>query len=106
MDLVRKAAPYVPEGVNFGRYLVSSWLRAKYLPNPVNLEIVAKTLAVPSNELLPAGAATIVKPGDKDVQVSMSSSGQSRIKLDMELPNELVLQIMAIVNKAAKGAHG
>lgn len=101
-DLVRKAQDHTPEGVVFKRHLVSSWMRGKHLPSPVNLDILAKALDVETSDLVPPGAAVIVKSGDRDVQVSMSTSGMARIKLDLELPAEIALQIMAIVNKAAK----
>lgn len=103
MDLVRKAQPFVPDGVDFGRHLVSAWARGKHLPSPLNLDILCKALNVPMTELMPRDAAVVVGPRDKDVQLSMTANGKARLRVDMELPAEAAIKVMAIINDANKG---
>jgi len=99
-DLVRAAQQHMPEGQIFGRHLPSSYLRGKHMPNSINLEAMAKALGCKTTDLVPEGAATVVGHTDRAAQITMSSGGLARLKLDMELPAELALQIMAIAQKA------
>lgn len=99
-DLVRAAQVHMPDGQTFGRHLVSSYMRGRHMPNRVNIEAMAQALGVPVTDLVPEGAAVVVGHTDRAIQVTMSSSGMARLKLDMELPSNIALQIMALANGA------
>lgn len=99
-DLVRAAQDHMPEGMMFGRHLVSSYMRGRHMPNRVNIEAMAKALGVPITDLVPEGAAVVVGHTDRAIQVTMSTNGMARLKLDMELPSDVALQIMALANGA------
>lgn len=104
-DLVRAAQQHMPEGQVFGRHLPSSYMRGKHMPNSINLEAMAKALGCKTTDLVPEGAATIVGHTDRAVQATMSTNGLTRLKLDMELPADIALQIMALAQKATAGAQ-
>jgi transcriptional regulator with XRE-family HTH domain len=97
-DLAREAERHMPKGIKFGRHLISSYIRGHHMPNPLNLEAIAKALGVKGTDLLPEGAATVVGVTDRAIQVTMSAGGMARLKLDMELPSDVALKIMVLAN--------
>lgn len=105
-DLTREVQKHIPAGVKFGRHLPSSWLRGRHLPSQMNLEMLARVLNVSISDLVPETVGVLVQPQDKAVQVTMSSNGSARLKLDMELPAEIALKIMALANEAMVGGTG
>jgi transcriptional regulator with XRE-family HTH domain len=101
-DVVTKAQPFLPPKRKFERHLISSWLSGRHMPDRINMDILAKVFGKPVSELVPEGAATVVGQGEKAVQMSISTNGTARLKLDMELPAEVALQIMALAQKTQK----
>lgn len=106
-DLVRAVHNLMPSDMDsdarakaFGRHLVSSYMRGRHMPSPVNIALMAKALGLTVRDFVPEGAAVVVGHTDRAIQVTMSTGGMARLKLDMELPNDIALQIMALANGA------
>jgi transcriptional regulator with XRE-family HTH domain len=104
-ELARRSEDYLPSGKSFGRHLASTYMRGLHMPNQVNLEAMSKALGVAIDDLVPEGSATIVGVTDRAINVTMSSSGMARLKLDMELPSDIALQIMTLANSARQGVQ-
>ena len=69
------------------------------MPNRENMAAIAKIFKVPLNDLVPEYAAKIVR-GQGGVSFHTLSDGKSRLKFDLELPDDVALEIMLLVNKA------
>lgn len=102
MDLVRKAQPFVPEGVKFERYLVSAWARGRHLPSPVSLDILCKVFNIPMSELMPKNAAVVVGAKKQDLQMFFTKDGHARVCIDVEVPTETAIKVMSLINDALK----
>ena len=99
-DVVTRAQPHLPKGITFARHLVSSWLTGKHMPSRINLDILCKVFGTTPEELVPEGVANVVGRVAAPMQMSSTPSGMSRLKIDMELPTEIAIQIMALAQKA------
>lgn len=106
-DVVRAGQPFVPKGHRWARDLISAWSRAEGLPNPVNMNILSKVFGVPVEDLVPQHAATrVVGRASSEMQLSVGASGLSRLKIDMELPPELAMQVLTLVREGTKARSG
>ena len=98
-DLARAAEVHLPKGEEFGRHLISSYVRGASMPNPVNLNAICKALGKEVEDLVPEGDGVVLDTAP-DVKIEMLPNCKTRIRLDMELDTDTALQIAAIVNKA------
>ena len=101
-DLTRAAQQHMPKGKHFGRHLPSNWLTAKNMPSPLQLDVLSKALNMSTRDLLPEGAAVVTAPPKEDLALSMSGTGMAHLKLDMDLPPEVAMEILKLVKGLGK----
>lgn len=98
-DLAREAARFMPAGKEFGRHLVSSYLTGKNMPNPINLEAMAKALGCEVTDLIPATAVEYVGMEPPAMTMSFTTDGKARVTLDLEMSADKAAKIMSIINE-------
>ncbi|RNJ49342.1 hypothetical protein D1O30_06775 [Methylocystis hirsuta] len=101
-DVVTKAQPFLPPKRKFERHLISSWLSGRHMPDRINMDILARVFGKTIADLVPEGSATVIGQGEKAIQMSIATNGTARLKLDMELPADVAVQIMALAQKTQK----
>lgn len=107
-ELARRATQALPAQANIGsggkpeigRHLVSSYIRGVHMPTQVVLETLAKVLGVKVEDLVPETEAEWVSSSPAPFTISASAQGNVRLKIDMDLPLDVALEIAALLKKA------
>lgn len=103
-ELARRTQAHDPrEGrPGVGRDMISNYIRARNLPDPLYVKILADTFGVAANSLIPsladAQAATVVSP---PIELRTVSADRAHLKLNVELPTSIAVQVLALVQSAA-----
>jgi transcriptional regulator with XRE-family HTH domain len=102
-DLANAAAKKMPDG-KFGRYLISGYVNAQYLPHPLNLAAMAAALKVKTEDLLPQGGSNLPKRGEatppQDLRVL--GDGRASLRINQVVTMELALKILQLLNESTK----
>jgi hypothetical protein len=106
--LVSEMNNIAPPDIVLNRHLPSTWLNAKHLPDSLNMSLIAKALKVPMKTLVPDAMieANTYKSRRREesgdfspASMAMTGSDKARIKLDIELPAIVALQILKLVQE-------
>jgi transcriptional regulator with XRE-family HTH domain len=98
-ELAKRTKMYLPKNSTFGRHNISGYCRGVNLPNQVNADAIAKALGITVSELMPEGVGEVLGQ-TPSVKLEMQANNRARLKLDMDLPTSVALQIAALVNSA------
>lgn len=101
-DLAKAAAKYSPDK-QFGRDLVSSYINGRYVPNPVNLEAMAKALGITSDELLPQ-ANNLPRRGETTPPLDIRVLGEDRasLRVNQVVSLQCALKVAQLINDDSK----
>lgn len=101
-DLAKAASRYVPDK-QFGRDLVSSYVHGRYVPNPVNLEALAKALGVSAEDLMP-NANNLPRRGETTPPLDIRVLGDDRASLRVNQVVSLAcaLKVAQLINDDSK----
>ena len=101
-ELAKAAAQFTPDKV-FGRDLVSSYVNGRYVPNPVNLEAMAKALGVTADDLLPQ-ANNLPRRGESSPPLDIRVLGEDRASLRVNQVVSLAcaLKVAQLINDDSK----
>jgi hypothetical protein len=97
-DFAREATKHAPKGVTIGRHLTAAYCRGDNEPTPQNLTILAKTLGVQPEDLMPS------KPGDGGRYATATSTidGKTRLVVDAEVEPETAMKILTMLREDTK----
>lgn len=97
-ELARQTEAHTPKGASkIGRDLISKYINGRILPLPVNLEILAKTLGVKREELLPPGATPEAGDALPAIDVRDAGGGMVWLRVNQAIDWPRALKIMAIL---------
>lgn len=103
-ELSRRTQAHDPREGNpgIGRDMISNYIRARNLPDPLYVKILADTFGVAANSLIPslndAPATAAVSP---PIELRTVSADRAHLKLNIELPTAIAVQVLALVQSAA-----
>lgn len=102
-DLANAAAKKMPDK-KFGRYLISGYVNAQYLPHSLNLEAIAAALDISPDELIPQGGTNLPKRGEatppQDLRVL--GDGRASLRINQVVPMDVALKILQLLNETSK----
>lgn len=103
-DFARAASKHMPGKKGLGRDNVSNYVRGLQFPGPVRLTAILKTLGVPREELVPAGA--VVSVDDKTPPLSFKSTGDGNVWLQVNqaVSMEVAMQIVQLLGTKKEGS--
>jgi transcriptional regulator with XRE-family HTH domain len=93
-ELAIRASAYLPDRRSFSRASISRYEMGENIPGPNTLAALAQALGVEPAELLPR---TIGAGQRAPVFLEADSEGHARLSLDIRLPYDLALKIMAML---------
>lgn len=102
-ELMRRAQPFLPEGVRLGRDSVSQWMNRPSTPDPVRLEAVAKALNMRPADLVPAHVLPAPAGDAPDFAIEADAGGETMyVRINQRLPAEIALEIQRLVLTGAR----
>ena len=102
-EFASRVAIHTRDG-KMGRDLVSNYIRGVSEPTPLKQIAMAKALGITVEELMAPMNAEAEKTSETTSQVEMTSIGHNlmRLRIEKNLPLDVALQILDVMNKALK----
>lgn len=101
-DLARAAQVHMPPGKDFGRHLVSSYVRGASRPLPTQLDAIAKALGVKTTDLIPEAGDVEFIGSPVEIKLNVQANNRTRIKLDMEVDTAVALKIADLISQSQR----
>jgi len=101
-ELAKAAARHTPDK-QFGRDLISSYINGRYVPNPINLEALARALDVRAEELLPQ-ANSLPRRGEATPPFDIRVLGDNRasLRVNQVVSLSVALKVAQLINDDTK----
>ena len=100
-EFARRCEERMPGGVRFGADTVSTYLNAKSLPNDLRLTVMAETLGMKKEDLMPAGAL-VRSSKTPDFEVKSLPDGRMHVYVSRVLPMDAAAEIAALMASLEK----
>jgi transcriptional regulator with XRE-family HTH domain len=103
-DLAREATKHMPGKEDFRRDNVSNYVRGKQLPGPVRMKALCAALGVSQDQLVPAGAISMVDEEAPPLEMRSVGEGRVSLKLNQIVDQGVAMQIIALLTPKGNGA--
>lgn len=96
-ELARQATRFLPEGQEFKRDAVSTYIRGSSLPGPALLHAMARALRMDPEELLPTRGIPSAADNNPPEDVRGLADGRAWLRINQAVDWDVALKILAIL---------